>query len=383
MTECKRRLPNYSECTACRACAYICPRKCIEFPEDAGFFAPIVDEKVCINCERCISVCPKRNKTVVRKPSNTFAAISKNEYLRETCSSGGLAEEIAYECIKRGGTVYGAAMDDAGIVCHIRIDEAEDLYKIRGSKYVRSDLSGIFHNMKTDLEHDSEVLFIGTPCQVSAIKNIFGNSKRLYTVDLVCHGIVPGVFFKDYLSQLREKINEKISYCEFRGLAGYCLAAYDEDAKILYKGDLKNDLYFNGFYYGWLMSKNCFSCEYSSINRASDITLGDFWGLGDNKLNTDLSRGISLVFINTEKGREIFDKIDCKKEERTMEEAVKGNSALRECEKEGLISKWFYYRLKTCGFLRAINSCALPVKLLIIIKTGKTKIKNLLKKVIP
>lgn len=382
MNENKKILPNSSECAACKACAYVCPQNCIEFPEDAGFFAPIVNKGNCINCNRCINVCPIINKIVVEKPLNTFAAISKNNYLREHCSSGGIAEELAAECIKRGGIVYGAWMDNSGEVSHIRIDTSKDLYKIRGSKYVRSDLSKIFFDIKIDLAHDREVLFVGTPCQVSAIKNIFKNSKKLYTVDLVCHGNVPGAFFKEYLKILEKKVNQKIARCEFRGLAGYCLALYAENEEIIYKGSLENDLYFNGFYYGWLMSKNCFSCEYSSISRASDITLGDFWGLGNNNLNTDLSKGISLVFINTEAGKFLFNDVFCKKEERSLDEAVKGNAALRECEKQGLISKWFYHQLKPYGFIRALNKCVLPMYLLVSLKNGKIMIKNLLKSII-
>lgn len=378
----ERKLPDSRECTACRACAYVCPKKCIEFPEDAGFFAPIVNNKECIHCKRCMGVCPKRNKSAENKPLSTFAAISQSEYLRERCSSGGIAEEIAREHIKKGGIAYGAEMNRDGVVSHVRIDIAEELYKIRGSKYVRSNLSRVFHSIKADLDHGLEVLFIGTPCQIHAIKNVFSYSKRLYTVDLVCHGIVPGSFFREYFSQLEKKQMQKVAHCEFRGRAGYCLALYDENEQIIYKGNLKNDQYFNGFYYGWLMSKNCFSCDYSSSNRVSDITLGDFWGLGDNSLNTDLSKGISLVLTNTEKGERIFDGISCKRERRTLEEAVKGNSALRECEKQGAISKWFYYQLKAHGFMQALNSCILPMKLLLIQKNVKIKIKNLLKAII-
>lgn len=379
MNKRERKLPGSSECMVCRACAYVCPKKCIEFPEDAGFFAPIINEKECIHCNRCVGVCPKINKSKENKPLSTFAAVSQSEYVRERCSSGGIAEEIACEHIKRGGIVYGAEMNNVGVVSHVRINTVENLYKIRGSKYVRSNLSGVFDNIKADLNHDLDVLFIGTPCQISAIKNVFAYSERLYTVDLVCHGIVPGAFFKEYFSHLKKKINGKVVHCEFRGRAGYGLALYDENERIIYKGSLKNDQYFNEFYYGWLMSKNCFSCEYSSSNRVSDITLGDFWGLGDNSLNTDLSKGISLVFTNTEKGELLFGRVSCKKEQRTLEEAVKGNSALRECEKQGRISKWFYYRLKTHGLMHALNSCILPMKLLLIQKNGKIKIKNLLR----
>lgn len=141
MNKRERKLPGSSECMVCRACAYVCPKKCIEFPEDAGFFAPIINEKECIHCNRCVGVCPKINKSKENKPLSTFAAVSQSEYVRERCSSGGIAEEIACEHIKRGGIVYGAEMNNVGVVSHVRINTVENLYKIRGSKYVRSNLS--------------------------------------------------------------------------------------------------------------------------------------------------------------------------------------------------------------------------------------------------
>ena len=382
MSKNKKKLPTDRDCAACGACAYVCPKKRIEYPEDAGFFAPIINNEQCINCDRCINVCPKLNRICAGRPIKTFAAVSNNIFVHERCSSGGIAEEIALEFIKKGGVVYGAEMTHNGVVAHVRIDAINDLYRIRGSKYVRSNLSGIYKCIHEDLYSGTAVLFIGTPCQSSAIKNLFCQRKNLYIVDLVCHGTVPGSFFKNYLGQLIDRGGYEVRHCEFRGLAGYCLALYDKEEKQIYRGGVQNDLYFNGFYYGWLMSRNCFSCEYASIDRVSDVTLGDFWGLGTTQMSSDLTKGVSLVLINSEKGGHLFENISCEKEERTLDEAVRGNPALHKCERQGIISKWFYWHLKSSDFIQAMEECTIPVNLLIKYKNSKMRLKELVKRII-
>ena len=63
-----------------------------------------------------------------------------------------------------------------------------------------------------------------------------------------------------------------------------------------------------------------------------DITIGDFWGLGKNiPFNKDITDGVSLVLINSEKGLNFFE--SCKNEiffeKRTLDEALAGNNQLR------------------------------------------------------
>ena len=57
-----------------------------------------------------------------------------------------------------------------------------------GSKYVKSDPAGIYQTVKNRLKIGKKVLFIGLPCQVSAMRNYVKDDKNLYTVDLICHG---------------------------------------------------------------------------------------------------------------------------------------------------------------------------------------------------
>ena len=64
------------------------------------------------------------------------------------------------------------------------------------------------------------------------------------------------------------------------------------------------------FYKHIMFRKSCAKCHYANLKRPSDITLADFWGWENTNpnLNSD-DKGISLVLLNTEKGKVIFDKV--------------------------------------------------------------------------
>lgn len=98
--------------------------------------------------------------------------------------------------------VYGACGEDIFHVRHVRIDRPEEVERIRGSKYVQSDVEGIFPSVRRDLQQGLKVLFTGTPCQVGGLKGYLQQEyDNLLTLDLVCHG-VPS----------QQMLNENISY---------------------------------------------------------------------------------------------------------------------------------------------------------------------------
>ena len=57
---------------------------------------------------------------------------------------------------------------------------------------------------------------------------------------------------------------------------------------------------------------SCHSCKYKSMERPSDITMGDFWGVDQKLPELDDDKGTSIIQINTEKGKAIFNKIASK-----------------------------------------------------------------------
>lgn len=115
-----------------------------------------------------------------------------------------------------GGAAYGAAFNDLFEVCHIRIDSVNQLHRLQGSKYVQSKTEDIFEKVKNDLDNDLKVLFSGTPCQVAALYSYLGQRREsLYTVDIVCHGVMPPTLWKDYIDRMTDKYGE-IACADFR-----------------------------------------------------------------------------------------------------------------------------------------------------------------------
>ena len=64
------------------------------------------------------------------------------------------------------------------------------------------------------------------------------------------------------------------------------------------------------FYQHIMFRHSCGKCHFTNTKRPSDITIADYWGWEKTvpDMNKD-DKGVSLVLVNTEKGRELFDKI--------------------------------------------------------------------------
>lgn len=82
------------------------------------------------------------------------------------------------------------------------------------------------------------------------------------------------------------------------------------------------------FYKHIMFRHSCGVCPYANTRRPSDITLADFWGWEkvDPKLNKD-DKGLSLVLVNTVKGRELFEAIRKDMDVTTvkLEDCLQGN----------------------------------------------------------
>lgn len=179
------------DCSGCNACAEACPKHCIEMiPDKKGFLYPKVDTATCIDCGVCTKVCPFEDGNIhLNTPLTAYAAWNKDREQYLASSSGGAAQVFSSYIINQGGVVYGCTSYDMRIR-HIRVDALSDLHKLQGSKYVQSDVRGLFSKVKDDLKAGKPVLFIGTPCQIAGLKNYIKQiPEHLYLVDLICHGV--------------------------------------------------------------------------------------------------------------------------------------------------------------------------------------------------
>ena len=256
-----------------------------------------------------------------------FAIKNKNNKVRLNSSSGGLFFELAKFVIEKNGIVYGAIYDDNNNVKHYRTDKLEDITKFSGSKYVKSELGNTINEVKKDLENDKIVLFSGTPCQVLAVKNSNkGKEAKLILVDVVCHGTIKKCFFEDYKRFIEKKYKTKIKSINMRykdektfnsNIKRKSVKKYTLINKYYMKIDFINqkrylcssdyDPYYVMF--DLMIDNSCFKCPFANLNRVSDLTIGDFHEFNTKLGNFNDNNGVSLLIINTIKGKELFEKI--------------------------------------------------------------------------
>lgn len=326
-------IANKADCCGCSACYAACPRNAIWWIVDnEGFQYPVVDGNLCINCGICANVCPIQTRNQHEKTTDFYAFKHLEEEVREKSSSGGVFSAMAQAIVDRNGVIYGAAFDRDFAVKHIRTED-QSWMALRTAKYVQSDMGDIFRQVKADLNNGREVLFTGTPCQVEGLNHYLRNvdSGKLITVDLICHGVPSPGIWKDYLTTVSEKHNKCIGNVNFRNKNG--CGWHDSTVKIcdtngtvlMNEGQgqaLFTKLYFNHI----ILRPSCFRCQYANLNRAGDITIGDYWGVEKHHPELDDDRGVSLVMGNTLKGQRFLESLsNCQTVPITEEKCMQPN----------------------------------------------------------
>lgn len=318
-------------CTGCGVCVAICPKHCVAIEGDEfGYGHSVVDDAVCINCGLCQTICPNNRAITYNYPKAAYAAWALSEKERQSSTSGGVASVFARKIVEQGGAVYGAVGVGAYSVEHQRVDSIEDIVRFKNSKYVQSTIGAdIYKQIKQDLSVGKHVLFIGTPCQTAAVRGLSHSSgDYLVCVDLICHGTPSSQLLCDHVKMaVGEKINQITSFSTRDG-GGYVLKLFN-DKKLLYSKPFPDDAYLNAFQYGLFFRPSCYHCPYARPERQSDLTIGDFWGLG----KTDYPHNkVSVILVNTQIGEDLLSSVEDKLflDKRTVEEAVLGNNNLKQ-----------------------------------------------------
>ncbi len=330
------QVTDKAECCGCGACQEACPAACIQMAYDSeGFAYPSVLEKACIGCGKCEAVCPVRHVPdgFAGEDAQAYGFIATDEEVLFKSSSGGAFYYIASQILACNGVVYGAELsDDCRSVRHTAVYSLDDLQKVQKSKYVQSEMGGLFTEIKDQLAQGKKVLFSGTPCQVGALKNYLGGDRRnLFTVDLACHGISSRKLWNQDMDMLEEKANRRIEQVVFRPKGEGCESRGVIEIEVKFSGVgaqekhvgaadrtitkdaitntyVIKDNYMKAFLNKVSLRPSCYSCRFRGTGRASDITLGDLWGVehmvpewGNGK------KGASLLIVHSKNGRALFD----------------------------------------------------------------------------
>lgn len=319
-------IDNKYNCCGCTACASICTHDAIAMtPDSLGFLYPKANPDQCINCGLCDKVCQfHKNYNRYDNYDSPLAyqfRLSQDEQLKKS-QSGGAFFAIADKFIEDGGVVYGAAFTDTWRVTHQKANDDQTLSALRMSKYVQSDVRGIFPIIKEELRNGARVLFSGTACQVAGLKSCIPKNLHvnLFCIDLICHGVPSPKIWEDYLLYLQNKRKSKIVKACFRdkrfGWHGARESFLYENGKEEFRRT-SNYLYFSGL----SMRESCSHCHYTNFQRVGDITVGDQWGISKDSPYED-DKGLSLVLVNSEKGKRLFENLQQIAEKITIEECV-------------------------------------------------------------
>lgn len=339
-------LADKNLCTGCGACAYVCPKSCIRMKEDnLGVFLPEIDMANCIDCKHCQKVCPILNPIQGNNPQKAFAAWSKNAEERRTSASGGIAAEIYKETVRNGYAAAGAIQNDDFSVTFNLVSHEEELCGFKNSKYVFSTAYSLFPKLKEALASHQKVVVIGLPCQIAAIRKIFGYISELLLIDVVCHGATPLKYLKQHISRLEKDSGQTAKRMCFRDPEAFTytftFTLYNSAGRRFYAKRTKDgDVYQYGYHRSVSYRENCYHCAFAQEKRVSDITLSDYNGLGRLAPCSFTAQKVSCVLVNTERGQELIDQLirDEKivAQERPVREPILGDGRLRRpTEKSG------------------------------------------------
>lgn len=324
-------ISDKTKCCGCGACFNVCPKNCITMKRDEeGFAYPSVDKDLCVNCGLCEKVCPVINNTPSNEVKTVYGARHKSAEIKALSSSGGMFSLLARHVLNQGGAVFGAAFNENWQVCHEYAETSEDLDKLRRSKYVQSDIGDSFKTAKDFLQKGRRVLFTGTPCQISGLKNYLGKDyPNLLTADIICHGVPsPGVWER-FLAETAPA--STVAGVDFRhkrfGWDASYLAITLKDGRTLpeAKGILK---YFKSFLYRsqgkffrliyrlpYTISNlyerpSCHACAFKGKKKYSDFTMADLWGVRHTMPEMYDVRGVSVLMLNSPKAEAVFKDVE-------------------------------------------------------------------------
>lgn len=329
-----------AKCCGCNACGDICAKHAITFKLDIeGFWYPEVNKDLCTDCGLCEKVCPTMQPAdkIERYPeARVFAAYTKDEAIRIDSTSGGIHSMLAQAMYEKNAFVGGAVYNEDHTVSQIIDDDPARLPEIRSSKYLQSDATGVYKEIKQKLREGREVFFCGCPCQIHALYKYLGNKEydNLTTCDFICRGVnSPKVFLK-YMDMLEKQYGAKATEIKFKnkkwGWHNFSMRVNFANGKEYCK-DRYHDLFFIGYLQAGIFTRpSCYDCHFKGFPQKADITLADFWGIERIDPTMDQDRGTSLVMINSDKGMSLFDSIKdmIVWREFTMEDAKMGNPAM-------------------------------------------------------
>lgn len=304
-------------CSGCAACQTICRNHAIcMIRDEEGFLYPQVDADKCVNCGMCREICCFRQEQIMRGDIDEEIDVNLMVYVGRhkdmdvvgKSRSGGVFTAISDIVLNECGYVYGAVIDENMNVVHICAQNINERNQMRGSKYVQSFVDEkIYNDIYKKLGKGKRILFVGTSCQVAAAKKLFrGKDEEILYLDIVCHGVVSPLVYRKYIEYVEKKYNSKVVNIDFRNKLKY---GWKEHIETLYFNNNNIDMVsFRNIFYSLNATRpSCGKCPYKTQKHPGDITIADCWGIEHVAEEYADDKGCSLIFLNNEKGKLIFE----------------------------------------------------------------------------
>ena len=357
-------LPKTTECTGCGMCQNICPFDAIKliYDED-GFLQVQINHEQCVQCKKCVTACP-RNQSISKNQFKPIclAAWPKDTSIRAESSTAGIFMILANAILVEKGYVCGAAYMEDFSVAHTLVSDVQDLYKLKGSKYVQSKIHYIFREIKALLDAGKKVLFSGLPCQVSGLYHFLEKSyENLITVDLLCHGVPSQKAYQEYLKEVSDKREVQDINFRDKSMFGWTSSSVIrfKDGSI-YKSNAIKDPYYRAFLPLLSVRKACSTCAFSHMPRYADISIGDFWRISEYDKSLNDGKGTELVLLNNSKGKQLWKELNAQwamQKKVKLKYAIKGNPTLQQPFASHLARERFFRELGTRPFSKIVEDC--------------------------
>lgn len=289
-------------CTGCSACVIVCPFNCLEYMK--GKPVLVKDCKVCGICPR---VCPQYERSLSeiekfvfgreRQSDEQFgvyrrlsAARAKDAKIRSVAQDGGLVTTLLVFGLEKGlidgAVVSGISKEKPFYPMPKLATTPAEVLESAGTRYTYSP--NILALSEAIKQKRQSIAFVGTPCQIRAVRRMQMAGLKKYTaplkllVGLMCSEsfLYEGLMEK----HIREKLGVNLNDIVKINIKGKMLVTTKSEVKAIPLAELKD-----------YVRKGCSVCSDFSSELA-DISTG---GLG--------LEGWTFAVIRTKEGEEIFE----------------------------------------------------------------------------